>query len=100
MNMRQVTVHFAMRVLTESGSVDLWSGERHRNDRGEGIASRPGIYAVGCFSQNSINWAVISLLNSLLGSRGKFFQGETERNGRSSAPAEARCINRQESRSP
>ena len=27
-----------VRVLTESGSVDLWCGERHRNDRGEGIA--------------------------------------------------------------
>ena len=35
MSMRQVTVDFAMRTLTESGSVDLWSGERHTNERGE-----------------------------------------------------------------
>ena len=47
--MRQVTVHFAMRVFTESGSLDLWRCERHRNDRGEGIAPQPEIYAVGCF---------------------------------------------------
>ena len=74
MNMRQVTVHFAMRVLTESGSVDLWCGQRHRNDRGEGIAPQPEIFAVGCFSQNFTNWAVISLCNSLLGSRGHSFK--------------------------
>ena len=30
MNMQQVTVDLAMRVLTESGSVGLWSGGRHK----------------------------------------------------------------------
>ena len=79
MNMRQVTVHFAMRVLTESGSVDLWSGQRHRNDRGEGIVPQPEIYAVGCVSQNFTNWAAISLFNSLLGSRGNSLK--QKRNG-------------------
>ena len=34
------------------------------------LAPQPEIYAVGCFSQNLTNWAVISLLNSLLGSSG------------------------------
>ena len=49
MNMRQVTVDGTVRVLTESGSVDQWCGERHRNDRGEGIAPQLEIYAFGCF---------------------------------------------------
>ena len=34
------------------------------------LAPQPEIYAVGCFSQNLTTWAVISLLNSLLGSSG------------------------------
>ena len=32
-SMRQVTVDFAMRTLTESGSVDLWSGETRASAR-------------------------------------------------------------------
>ena len=98
MHMRQVTVDGTVRVLRVVRlSVDLWSGEGHRNERGE----------VFCASVRSMLLETVypkarSFAQQVLGCRGKFLQGETERNGRSSAPGlvGTRCINRQESCSP
>ena len=93
-----------MRVLTESGSVDLWRCERDRNDRGEGHCNLARDLCCWLFFAKltielGSNFSLLTFIVSV--QEWKFF---SRRNGTKrsilSASAEARCINRQESRSP